>query len=58
MTFNQLLALVEPRLGKSTYSAALEYWREHLGHLRLSKITPVLIDWRRDALIGEPCSSG
>lgn len=57
LTFNDLLLDVEPRLGPSSYAAALEYWREHLGHLRLSKITPVLIARHRDNLMGAPCSS-
>jgi integrase len=57
MTFNALLEVVEPRLGKSTYQAALEYWRESLGTLRLARITPALIDQHRDNLLAAPCSS-
>jgi len=57
MTFKMLLEEVEPRLGKSTYKAALEYWRDALGPLRIAKITPALIDQHRDNLLGAPCSS-
>jgi integrase len=57
MTFGQLLDEVEPRLVKSKYAAAIAYWREQFGTMRIRDITPDLIDMHRDALLGAPCAS-
>jgi integrase len=56
MTFIDLLAVVEPRLDRP-YKAAVEYWRNALGPLRLARITPALLDAHRDQLLGAPCRS-
>jgi len=54
MTLAQLLDDALPRLTNPTASA-FAYWREHLGDLRLEKITPELIASHRNLLLGADC---
>ena len=54
MTLGQLLDEALPRLTHPT-AAVFAYWREHLGDMRLSRITPELIAVHRDRLLGAKC---
>ena len=54
MTLNHLIDEGVPRLQNPT-SAIFAYWREHLGDVRLDKITPELIAQHRDLLLGVEC---
>src|ERR1700687_1478701 len=53
-TLAHLIDEALPRLAKPT-TVAFAYWREHLGDLRLDKITPELIALYRDRLLGAAC---
>jgi integrase len=53
-TFGQLIDDALPRLTNPT-AVAFAYWREHLGDLRLDRITPELIALHRDQLLGANC---
>lgn len=55
MTFADLLDELLPRLVNPT-EAIFAYWREHLGTLKLEKITPEVIAAHRDRLLGAECS--
>jgi hypothetical protein len=54
MTFGDRIDEGKPRLTKPT-AAAFAYWREHLGNVRLDKITPEVIALHRDRLLGAAC---
>ena len=54
MTLADLMDEAVPRLVKPTV-VAFAYWREHLGDVRLDKITPELIALHRDRLLGADC---
>jgi integrase len=54
MTLGLLLDEALPRLTNPSV-AAFAYWREHMGDLRLEKITPELIASHRDLLLGADC---
>jgi integrase len=54
MTLGNLIDEALPRLIKPT-AVAFAYWREHLGDMRLDKITPELIALHRDRLLGAAC---
>jgi hypothetical protein len=54
LTLGRLLDEALPRLTNPT-AAAFAYWREHLGHVRLDKITPEAIALHRDRLLGADC---
>ena len=54
MTLGHLIDEALPRLVKPT-TVAFAYWREHLGDVRLDKITPELIALHRDRLLGADC---
>ena len=57
LTFGRLLDEALPRLTNPT-TAVFAYWREHLGDVRLDKITPELIALHRDLLLGADCCGG
>jgi integrase len=54
MTLSNLIDEALPRLTNPT-AAVFAYWREHLGDVRLDKITPEQIALHRDRLLGEDC---
>lgn len=54
MTLGHLIDEALPRLTNPT-TVAFAYWREHLGDVRLDKITPELIALHRDRLLGAAC---
>jgi integrase len=54
MTLGHLIDESRTRLTNPT-AAAFAYWREHLGDVRLDKITPELIALHRDRLYGAAC---
>ena len=54
MTLNHLIDEGVPRLTNPT-TAIFAYWREHLGDVRLDKITPELVAQHRDLLLGADC---
>jgi integrase len=54
MTLNNLIDEALPRLTNPT-AAVFAYWREHLGDVRLDKITPEQIALHRDRLLGQDC---
>jgi integrase len=54
MTFGMLLDEALPKL-KNPTTAVFAYWREHFESLRLEKITPELVAWHRDSLLGAEC---
>jgi integrase len=54
MTLGHLLDEALPRLVKPT-TVAFAYWREHLGDVRLDKVTPELIALHRGRLLGADC---
>jgi integrase len=54
MTLGHLIDEALPRLTNPT-AAVFAYWREHLGDVRLDKITPELIALHRDRLLGADC---
>src|SRR4051812_42381055 len=55
MTLSNLMDEALPRL-ITPCNAAFEYWREQLGDVPIAKITPDLIAFHRDRLLGAPCS--
>lgn len=54
MTLAQLIDEALPKLDRPV-SAAVAYWREQVGSLRLIDVTPQLIALHRDRLLGAPC---
>src|SRR5439155_18206176 len=54
MTINHLIDEGVPRLQNPT-TAIFAYWREHLGDMRLDRITPEMIADHRDRLMGADC---
>jgi hypothetical protein len=54
MTFDQLCVEGLPRLTNPA-TAAFAYWRNHLGNLRLDRITPTMVAMHRDQLLGAEC---
>lgn len=54
MTLTDLMDEALPRLTNPT-PAIFGYWREHLGTVRIDKITPELIAVHRDRLLGASC---
>lgn len=55
MTLGQLIDEALPRL-KNPTDAIFGYWREHLGDVRLDRLTPDMIAHHRDRLPGAPCA--
>jgi integrase len=55
MIFRDLLDVGLPRL-TNPVKAAFDYWREHLGDMRVEKITPELIAMHRDLLLASESS--
>jgi len=54
MTLAQLIDEAQPRLVNPS-AAAFAYWRDHLGDVRLDKLTPEQIALHRDRLLGADC---
>jgi len=54
MTLTDLIDSGLPKLRNPT-SVVFDYWREHLGDVRLDRITPELIAAHRDRLLGADC---